>query len=123
MAIKAEISGMPGLARRGITGTVTGGLTAAGNSQATALAIRDVHNVVTTVALNTGVILRADLDSGDSQYVANLGANALSVYPALAGQINLLGVNNAFSVPVGKTARFICTQNGTVPTYIVILSA
>lgn len=93
-----------------IAGSIQGGLTAAGSNQATALALSSVNNVVTTAAASTGVVLPL-VHAGDTITVVNLGANALSVYPPVAGKIQSGAANAAFSVAVGKTGVFTAYDN------------
>lgn len=81
--------------------SVATGLVAAGTTQGTALALTVNWNEVTTVAVNTGVELGA-LGIGQPSKVWNLGANALKIYPPVGGQIDALGVNVAYSLPVNK---------------------
>lgn len=44
--------------------------------------------------------------------VANAGANSINLFPAVGEQINALGVNTAFSIPVGKSAVLSCAVAG-----------
>jgi hypothetical protein len=89
-------------------------LTAAGSSQGTALAIpvgQDL-SIFTTVAASTGCLLPVTGVSIPEVYeVVNHGANALSVYPSLGGQIGTLGVNAAYSLAAGKMAIFMYVDN------------
>ena len=80
-------------------------LTAAGTTQANALALSAVNNIVTTAAASTGVRLPST-GAGDGVIVANLGANALLVYPVVGGSIQGGATNAGFSVPTLKTAIF-----------------
>lgn len=81
------------------------GLTAAGTTQGTALAITNQTNEFTTVAAGTGGILPSP-EQGEFIFVANAGANALNVYPATGHSINPLAANTAFSLAAGKNALF-----------------
>jgi hypothetical protein len=81
------------------------GLTAAGTTQGTALAITNQTNEFTTVAASSGGILPSP-EQGEFIFVANAGANALNVYPASGHSINALGANAAFSLAAGKNALF-----------------
>ena len=89
-----------------LVGDVANGLTAAGSTQGTALKLASVNNVVTTAAASTGVQLPS-MGTGDAIVVANLGANALLVYPVTGGAIQTGAANAGFSVGAGKTAVFI----------------
>lgn len=95
----------PALAQA-IVGDVGNSLTAAGSTQGTALDLTAANNVVTTTAASTGVQL-PPTNAGDCVTVANLGANALLVYPIAGGVINALAANAGFSVAAGKVAIFI----------------
>lgn len=94
---------------------VINNLTAAGNSQGTALAIpagQDM-SIFTTVAASTGAILPgAGVTLGEEYVIANHGANALSVYPASGGKMGTASANAAYSLAAGKTGYFVyCGQN------------
>lgn len=95
-----------------IQGTVANALTAAGSSQATAVALGADQNRFTTVAASTGAILPA-MNPGDEMTVINAGANALSLYPPVGAQINALGNNAAYSI---ATATPFCTILCITPT-------
>ena len=73
---------------------VVTGLTAAGSTQGTALVIPlgQDSSILTTVAASTGVILPggAGVGVGEDYSVANHGANAVLVYPAVGGKIGTL---------------------------------
>lgn len=91
------------------------GLTAAGNSQATAKAITGDVIVLTTVAASTGVILPASSDEivpSDRMLVANYGANALAIYPPVGGKINNGAANAAISLAANKVAELISLGYG-----------
>lgn len=89
-----------------VVGATEGGRTATGNNQATAFALGEANTVFTTVAASTGARLPADAIVGDEFVVANFGASALLVYPALGGKINALADNAGFSVAAGAGAVF-----------------
>jgi hypothetical protein len=102
--------GTPGMVAQEIVGAVANSLTAAGSTQGTALKLAVANNIVTTAAASTGVQLPA-MGQGDSVFVANLGANAVLVYPVTGGIINALAANAGFSVAAGKSASFIARDN------------
>ena len=81
-------------------------VTAAGAAQASATPIYADVNVVTTAAASTGVILPNDRTVGDVVEVTNLGANSLSVYPPVAGNIGTGAANAALALAVSKTGRY-----------------
>jgi hypothetical protein len=95
----------PGRVVASVASEVFTGLTAAGSTQATALALPGDLNIFGTVGASTGGIL-LDRDVGDGIHVVNGGANALSIYPPTGQQINAAAVNVAVSVPAGKAATF-----------------
>lgn len=101
------------------------GLVAAGATQATATNAYSDVNVVTTVAAATGVILPPQREVGDTVEVTNLGANSLSVYPPLGGNIGTGAANAAFAVPVSKTAifRLVAISAAGVQQWTSLLSA
>lgn len=84
---------------------LTGTLTAAGTTQATALALTTQENIVTTVAVGSGVILPS-LAVGTETVVRNRGANALLIYPPTGAAIEAAAANASVSLAVGSTARF-----------------
>jgi hypothetical protein len=86
----------------------TGGLTAAGNSQGTALALTTAVNIVTTAAASTGVILPTAANVVEV-IVINRGANTLSVYPPTSGQIDAAGTNVAVTIATLSKARYMKT--------------
>ena len=81
------------------------GLSAAGSTQGTATAITKQTNEFTTVGSGQGAILPSP-EQGEFIFVANAGANALSVYPASGHSINALAANASFSLAAGKNAMF-----------------
>jgi hypothetical protein len=85
---------------------VQSGATAAGSTQATALAITRPLIELTTVAASTGVILPTPT-LGTRILVRNSGANSLNVYPNTGAQINSLGTNVAFSLGTSVLIEFI----------------
>lgn len=94
--------------RAGITKDLA--LTAAGSTQADALAITADTNVCTTVASGTGVRLPAFVNAGDideSMIIVNGGANSLSIYPASGSKINNLSADAAYALAAGKSVEVI----------------
>lgn len=85
---------------------VSPSLTATGASQGTALALFRSLNNVTTVAASTGVVFPT-ATAGMRIVIRNGGANALNIYPAVGGQINSLGTNIAFSLPISTVLEFV----------------
>ena len=85
---------------------VSPSLTATGSTQGTALALFRSLNNVTTVAASTGVVFPT-ATAGMRIVIRNGGANALNIYPAVGGQINSLGTNIAFSLPISTVLEFV----------------
>lgn len=85
-----------------LAGAANSGITAAGTTQATAQALQGSVNVLTTVAANSGVSLPPFPSPTQQIMIVNAGAHTVKVYPPLAGQINALGTNAAFSLTNGK---------------------
>lgn len=114
-------AGFAALQATSLKGAVADSLTATGSTQGTALALTSDNCVFTTVAASTGCILPANPDPMDGVIVANLGANALSVYPATGGAINSGAANAAFSIGAGKVAEFFARPGSL--NWVAILSA
>lgn len=89
------------------------GITAAGNSQATATQLLTAINNVTTVAAGTGVNLVASAP-GLSVTVQNSGANPLTVYAfqGSADTINGVAATTGVQILPGTIAAFNCTTAG-----------
>lgn len=89
-------------------------ITAAGSTQATATVLNNpagIYNVTTTPA-GTGVILPPS-QAGAQVVVANNGANALLIYPAVGEKINGLAANAGFSAAIGVVTIFYCSTAGS----------
>lgn len=96
--------------------------TAAGTTQATALAITTEYTELGTVAAGSGVGLPGNaITPGDRFTVANFGANAALVYPPVGGFVGVGAVNVGFSVAAGKVATFIASI--TPGKFAALLSA
>lgn len=108
MAKPSALSGLgvPGVQAVEICGTVSNLLTATGVAQTDALQCPSSVNVFTTVASGTGAQLQpVEVSAGVA--VANLGANALLLYPATGQSINLGAANAALSIAAGKVVELI----------------
>ena len=122
MAIPSRLlgSGLAPLAAVNICGDVADSLTAAGTTNADALALSAAINRVTTTALNTGVRLYLP-EAGSQVMVINSGANALLVYPGTGASINALtATTGGFSVAAGGRALFVGTGSAN---WFAVLSA
>lgn len=98
-------------------------VTAAGSTLATATLLNAKFNNVSTVAASTGVALPAGAAPGDVVFVANGGANALSVYPATAaGTINGGSAGAAVSLATTtyktKNSMFLSFGNDVWISYV-----
>lgn len=71
-------------------------LTAAGTTQATAVAMEGDVNVITTGTTGQGGILSAYAMAGDSQVVYNATSADLKVYPPTGGKVNQVATNGGF---------------------------
>lgn len=103
-------AGCPALQAIASMGFVSGGLTAAGSTQGTALALPTDFNVFTTVAASTGGILPAagiNYQVADVIIVVNHGASTLTVYPQTGGKIGVAAANAGLAVASGKSAWFM----------------
>lgn len=103
-------AGCAALQARASMGFPSVGLTAAGSTQGTALALPSDFNQFSTVAASTGAILPPagfQYQVTDTVIVVNHGASALTVYPATGGKIGTGATNAGLSVPSGKTAWFL----------------
>jgi hypothetical protein len=91
-----------------VTATVTAGTNAQGQGQ---IATTTGIVVVTTAASNpSGVTLSAS-STGRRIVIINQGANPVNVYPPSGSQIDALGANNPFSLPVGDRVEFNCVTS------------
>ena len=105
---------------KAVNGSIATGLTAAGTTLATALALTADTNVLGTVASGSGVSLPS-AELGDSCEVYNGGANAVTVYPDTTSvQINGLGVGNGFLL---ATNTMCYARRVTATRWVVNLSA
>jgi hypothetical protein len=105
-------SGSSGLAAQSIVGDVQDAQTATGSTQTDAFLISADNTRFTTVASSTGCRLPADAAPGDSVFIYNSGANALSIYPPTSGTINAISANGAYSLAAAKGV-FIVKMNST----------
>lgn len=89
-------------AQAALPATIATGVTATGTNQATALALSRQWSVVSTVAGGTGVII-FNTQTGTETRIWNDGANSLSVYPPVGGQVDAQGTNNPYPLPAGAS--------------------
>ncbi len=109
MVARSELmaAGIPG-EPAGMLGTaLNSALSAAGTTQGTATAMKGCgFAIVTTVALNSGIILDPPSGGSPNQVVVNAGANVLTIYPSVGATINALAVNIGVQLAPGKAAFF-----------------
>jgi hypothetical protein len=86
-------------------------LSANGSTQGTATALTKEINIVSTVSSGQGVILPNGIQ-GLAITITNASANSLLVYPGIAGSINSLVANSAYTQAAGSTLQFV-TGTGT----------
>lgn len=81
------------------------GVTALGANQAGAYLLKGTLTQFTTTAAGTGCKPPIGSDIGDEFEIINFGANALAVYPPLAGTLNNGAANASVNVAANTWAR------------------
>jgi hypothetical protein len=105
---------------KAVNGAIATGLTGAGTTLATALALQADTNVFGTTASGTGASLPS-CEIGDSVEIYNGGANSLTVYPDTSSvQINGLSAGSGFLLGTNTMAY---ARRITSTRWIVNLSA
>ena len=99
---------------RAINGFVNSAVSAAGTTISDATALKASHNIVTTVAASSGVLL-PNSEVGDEYLVYNAtGTNALSVYPPTSSAtINQLSAGVAMLLSPYTACNFKKTTSTT----------
>lgn len=95
-------------------------VSAAGTTQGTATELTAADSELTTVGAGAGVVLSAQLASGDQQTVFNAGANAVKVYPPSGMKINALAANAPMTLATNTGCIFKCVSTTRV---FAVLSA
>lgn len=93
-------------------------VTTAMTTQANGYSITKTNTIVATSgATGNAMTLPQGLEQGDLLLVANLTANALTIFPPLGWQIHGAAVNASYSLAAQKTAYFsVCTNpDGVFP--------
>lgn len=109
LAVTGNITAANITASTHIIRSITTGISAAGSTQGTAtLLIKDV-NVVSVVAIGTGVVLPVAV-AGMVIIVNNNGVNALNVYPNTNTTINNLTINSPLEQSPGASLQFYATS-------------
>lgn len=88
-------------------------ITATGSAQADAYQLSSQYNIVSTTALNTGVLLPVHDDSiiGTSIKIRNNGANTLSIYPSTGASIDDSVANVAVSLATDTTMELLLDKS------------
>jgi hypothetical protein len=102
-------AGINGLASVAVCGNGAGSLTATGSTRSDALRLTAVYNLIATAAAGTGILL-PPCEMGSTIWVANDGANTVSVYPAESTVVTINGTSSG-SIPTAKTTTFIAISN------------
>lgn len=114
-------SGTAPAAAINIVGDVATGLVATGTTQATALQLSAVRNLIATTASSTGVLIPADMNPGDECFIYNAtGQSTLTIYPQLGESINAIATNGGFSLATNKAVIIVQVSN---TQYATILTA
>lgn len=92
-----------------ITSTTEAITATPGGTQAAGVQLVSRYNRVSVCATGGDSVTLPPLDPDMPIYIANDGAAALNVFPALGQIINVGAVNAAFSVTIGKPCWFIPT--------------
>ena len=90
----------------GLMYSTSNALTSTGSTQGTALLLSTSYNIITTVALDTGVRLPAPPAAGYICVVVNRGANSMRVYPNTGGQIDSYGTNAFYLMSTSQNVTF-----------------
>ena len=113
--------GVSAAAARALNGNeVQSALTAAGTTQATAVAMEGDLNVITTGTTGQGGILSAYAIAGDDQVVYNATSADLRVYPPVGGNMNQLAANSGFVLAPYTAVR---CQKVTATQWVGFMSA
>ena len=110
-------SGLSAVAAQAIGGDTINSLTAAGSTQADALALPAANNFISTAAASTGVILPPG-NAGDWIFVYNGGANSVTVYPPVGGTINNLSANTGLALATLKSGIYVYKSAITVASLL-----
>lgn len=95
---------------------VSAPLTAAGNSQATALLLGADWNDIETVAAGTGARI-PPMQPGTDIWAFNGNANSVNIYPFVGAAIDLLAVNAPFVLAQNKLRCFQCWSTSKFHSY------
>ena len=113
-------AGVNALAVQAICMDAATGISAAGTTQATATALSNAVNFISTAAASSGVVLSSSATLGDSQLVYNGGANPVKVYPPSGAKINGLPTDSPAILAIQTACQFWC---GSATQWTAVLSA
>ena len=106
MSVAKKAIGMSTITMQSIQGDANTAITAAGTTRATATALTNVVNIVTTATANQGVALDTGV-IGDWVIVYNGTLVNVLVYPSSAtAKINQITAGNAHTLPSQTTAMY-----------------
>ena len=89
----------------------------AGGGQGSATLLGSSYNEFTVVATaGDSAKLMVGHPKGTKVFVKNNGANSMDIFPAVGDQIDTLGLNNAVSLPAGKSILFMTTTGNNTWT-------
>jgi hypothetical protein len=101
----ATLAGTETLTNKTIQFPTSASVSAAGTTQGTGTALTSDHNVITTAASGTGVVLPT-ATIGRRIVVENKGANAVKIYPASGATVDALAANASITLPVDGVMFF-----------------
>lgn len=109
LAVTGNITAANITASTHIIRSITTGISAAGSTQGTATLLTKDVNLVSVVAIGTGVVLPVAV-AGMVIIVNNNGVNALNVYPNTNTTINNLTINSPLEQSPGASLQFYATS-------------
>jgi len=101
----ATLDGTETLTNKTIQFPTSASVSAAGTTQGTGTALTLDHNVISTAASGTGVVLPT-ATAGRRIVVENKGANAVKIYPASGATVDALAANASITLPVDGVMFF-----------------
>ena len=106
--IAAKFIGVSPVTAISLQGDAKTTVATAGTTQATATALGEVINVVSTSTADQGVRLFANgAIIGDQQWVYNNTANQIKVYPPVGWKINQISANGSMTLAPSTSCMFI----------------
>ena len=108
LGYKIFSAGLNSMLTQAMCQDVATGLTATGTTKADAYEVTTGSAEFTTVASGTGAILSSKATAGDDQWILNVGANPLNVYPTSGAKINALAADQPMLLAVNTSCLFKC---------------